>query len=117
VAAVRAIDARASGLFSVDMKENVGGEPCVTEINAGRFLAGTNILDLTGKHNMAAIYVRLALGEPHGIGDPHDATDDEYMVRDLDVPPGILHANALFDAIIDVRQTSPAVHPTRTRRG
>jgi carbamoyl-phosphate synthase large subunit len=117
VAAVRAVDARASGLFSVDMKENIRGEPCVTEINAGRFLAGTNILDLTGKHNMAATYVRLALGEPHGIGDPHDATDDEYMVRDLDVPPGILHANALFDAIIDVRQTSPAVHPTRTRRG
>ena len=117
VAAVRAIDARASGLFSVDLKENVRGEPCVTEINAGRFLAGTNILDLTGKHNMAATYVRLALGEPHGVGEAHDAGDEHYMVRDLDVPPGILHVDELFDAIIDVRQPSTAVHPSRTRRG
>ena len=117
VAAVRAIDARASGLYSVDLKEDARGEPCVTEINAGRFLAGTNILDLTGKHNMAITYVRLALGEPHGVGEVHDATDDEYMVRDLDRPPGILHVNELFDAIIDVRHTSRAVHPQRRRRG
>jgi carbamoyl-phosphate synthase large subunit len=117
VAAVRAIDARASGLYSVDLKEDAAGEPCVTEINAGRFLAGTNLLDLTGKHNMAATYVRLALGEPSGVGDVHDASDDEYMVRDLDVLPGILHVNRLFDAIIDVRQPSPAVHRSRMRRG
>ena len=112
VNAVRAVDRRATGLFSVDLKENAAGEPCVTEINAGRFLAGTNILDLTGKHNMALTYVRLALGEAPGVGDVHDAVDDYYMVRDLDVLPGILHANQLFDTVVDLRQSPRAVHPS-----
>lgn len=115
IAAVRALDRRPSGLFSVDLKENAAGIPCITEINAGRFLAGTNILDLTGKHNMAATYVRLALDEPAGIGEPYDAVDDYYMVRDLDVPPGILHADALFDDVVDVRPATRAVHPSPRR--
>ena len=29
------------------------GTVCVTEISVGRFLAGTNLLDVSGKHNMA----------------------------------------------------------------
>ena len=117
VAAVRAVSRRATGLFSVDLKENAAGVPCVTEINAGRFLAGTNILDLTGKHNMALTYVRLALGEPSGVGEVYDGGDAMYMVRDLDVVPGIVHADELFDDVIDVRQPSRAVHPpSRMRR-
>jgi hypothetical protein len=111
LAAVRAVDPRATGLYSVDMKENGAGTPCVTEINAGRFLAGTNILDLAGKHNMALAYVRLALGGPAGVDDVHDPVDDYYMVRDLDVLPGILHADALFDDVVDMRQRPRAVHP------
>ena len=111
LAAVRAVDRRASGLYSVDMKENAAGVPCVTEINAGRFLAGTNILDLAGKHNMAAKYVRLALDEPAGVGEFRDPVDDHFMVRDLDVLPGILHVDALFDDVVDLRQRPRAVHP------
>ena len=116
VAAVRALDPRATGLFSVDMKENAAGRPCVTEINAGRFLAGTNLLDLTGKHNMALAYVRLALGEPTGVGEVHDATDDHYIVRDLDTLPGILHLNQVFDGISDGQAKSRAVHRSFRRR-
>jgi hypothetical protein len=116
IEAVRALDPRASGLFSVDLKENAAGEPCITEINAGRFLAGTNILDLAGKHNMALTYVRLAFDEPSGVGEVHDTTDDHYMVRDLDVLPGILHADELFDGIVDVRRSTRAVHLSSRRR-
>jgi carbamoyl-phosphate synthase large subunit len=116
VAAVRALDPRATGLFSVDLKENAAGHPCVTEINAGRFLAGTNLLDLTGQHNMAATYVRLALGEPAGVGAVHDATDDHYIVRDLDTLPGILHVDQVFDGIIDGQPASRAVHSSFPRR-
>jgi carbamoyl-phosphate synthase large subunit len=98
VRAVRTVDRRASGVFSVDLKEDADGVPCVTEINAGRFLAGTNLLDLTGKHNMVVTYVRLALGEPVNIADPYDAAADHYIVRDLDTLPDIVHADELFDA-------------------
>jgi hypothetical protein len=36
--AVRAVDAAATGAFSVDLKEDRRGVPHVTEINAGRLL-------------------------------------------------------------------------------
>ena len=100
--AVRALDKKATGVFSVDLKENASGVPCITEINAGRFSSGTNILDLTGKHNMAATYVRMALGEPVDFREEYDAAEDYYMLRDLDMPPGIFHAEELFDGIEEV---------------
>ena len=102
-AAVRAIDSRASGAFSVDLKENAEGEPCITEINVGRMLSGTPIFDLVGKHNMTLTYVRLALGEPLTIVDPYDAAEDHYMVRDLDTPPKIFKGEDLLAGVEDVR--------------
>jgi len=60
VGAILALDRKVSGVFSVDLKESASGVPCITEINAGRFSFATNIFDLTGKHNMAVTYVRLA---------------------------------------------------------
>lgn len=102
-AAVRVTDERATGLFGVDLKENAAGTPYVTEINAGRPLAGTNLLDLTGKHNMMVTYVRLALGEPIAMRGEHDVAVDHYAVRDLDTLPGIFHAEELFEEIHDVR--------------
>ena len=75
------------------------GVPCITEINAGRFSSGTNILDLTGKHNMAATYVRVALGEPVDLREEYDVAEDYYMLRDLDTPPGVFHAEELFEGI------------------
>ncbi|MBI3457545.1 MAG: hypothetical protein HY002_17335 [Candidatus Rokubacteria bacterium] len=97
--AVRALDAKASGAFSIDLKENARGVPCITEINAGRLSSATNIFDLTGKHNMAVTYVRLGVGEPVGIRDEYDVAEDYYMLRDLDTLPGIFHAEEFFDGI------------------
>ena len=102
-AAVRAADERATGLFGVDLKENAAGEPYVTEINAGRPLAGTNLLDLTGKHNMLVTYVRVALGEPVGMVDERDVAEDFYAVRDLDTLPAIHHADDFFERVHDAR--------------
>jgi carbamoyl-phosphate synthase large subunit len=102
-AAVRALDRHASGLYSIDLKENAAGTPCVTEINAGRPLAGTNLLDLTGKHNMATAYVRIALGEPVELHGEYDGADAWYMVRDLDTLPDLFHAEELFEGIVDAR--------------
>jgi glutathione synthase/RimK-type ligase-like ATP-grasp enzyme len=103
VAAVRALGGRVTGAFSVDLKENARGVPCVTEINAGRFITMMNFFDLTGKHNMSSTYVRLALGERVELGESYDAVEDHYFVRDVDALPGIFHADELFEGIQDAR--------------
>ena len=102
-AAIRAIDPRASGTFNFDLRENARGVPCLTEINAGRFPSGTSIFDLTGRANMAATFVRLALGERVALGDAYDAAEGYYTVRDLDTLTGVFRADELFDKIVDAR--------------
>lgn len=101
--AIRAIDPKASGTFNFDLRENRAGVACVTEINAGRFPSGMNIYDLTGKHNLTALYVRLALGEPVKLREAYEPAEGYYTVRDLDTPTGVFHADDLFDRIEDAR--------------
>lgn len=105
-AALRAIDPAASGVFNFDLKENRDGVACITEINAGRFAMITNIYDFTGRHNMAAAYVRLALGEDTGIEDAYDDAGEHYLVRDLDTLPGIFSADALFEGVSTLQPTA-----------
>jgi len=102
-AAIRALDRRASGIFSTDLKENAAGIPCITEINAGRFSSATNIFDFTGKHNMAVTYVRLARGEPPDMVGEYDVSEDHYMLRDIDALPRMFRAEEFFDAVEDAR--------------
>ena len=107
-AALRAIDGSANGVFSFDLKENDAGVPCITEINAGRFCMITNLHDMTGRHNMAQSYVRLAFGEAAGIDDPYDRAGEHYLVRDLDTLPTILPADELFEGIESVHTPEAA---------
>ncbi|HEX5530012.1 MAG TPA: hypothetical protein VFZ82_10635 [Methylomirabilota bacterium] len=100
--AIRALGRAPSGAFSVDLKEDHGGVPCITEINAGRFFIGMTAFDHVGKHNMPHTYVKLALGEDVGFRDEYDAVEDYYLVRDLDTLPGVFHASELFDGIKEV---------------
>jgi predicted ATP-grasp superfamily ATP-dependent carboligase len=102
--AVSALGRNVSGLFSVDLKEDGKGTVCVTEINAGRFLAGTNLLDLSGKHNMAVTYLQLALGEPMESLEEPDQASEHYMVRDVDTLPGVFQAEEFFAGIEDARK-------------
>jgi carbamoyl-phosphate synthase large subunit len=99
--AVRALDARASGAFFADVKESADGAPCITEINAGRLASMTNLLDLSGRSNMSATYVRLALGEPVRIRDPLERSEDCYIVRSVDTAPAVFRARELFRGIDD----------------
>jgi carbamoyl-phosphate synthase large subunit len=103
VRAVRAVDGKASGVFGVDLKEDARGTARVTEINAGRFTSGTNLLDLTGKHNMTAVYLRLARGEPVDLHEEYEGTEHHYMLRDIDTVPGVFHADEFFDGVEDAR--------------
>ena len=99
VRAIKLLDAKATGVFSVDLKEDVRGIPCITEVGVGRFTSATNLFDMTGKHNMARTFVQLARGKPVKIEDSYDAAPDWYMMRDLDGAPRIFHASQFTDNI------------------
>ena len=115
--ALAAFGPRTSGVFSIDLKENAARVPCVTEVNAGRFCMITNIFDFTGRHNMAGLYVRLALGERVDIRRKFEAVGDYYLVRDLDTLPGIYHADAFFDGIEEVNAVTKGVGTCSRRDG
>jgi len=102
-AAIRALDRRASGTFNLDLRENARGVPCITEINVGRFASGTNVFDLTGQHNLAATFVRVALGRRVDLHEEYDAAEGYYTVRDLDTLTGVFRTDELFDRIVDAR--------------
>lgn len=97
--AILALDARASGIFFVDLKESDKGDPCITEINAGRFATMTNIHDLAGKHNMAATFARVALGKKVNIPHGYDYAEGFYLVRSVDTLPAVIHKRQLFKRI------------------
>lgn len=84
--AVKAVDKKASGVFCVDLKENVKGVPCVTEINSGRFFTTSNFFSVAGV-NMPYLYLKLAFDEP--IKDLpakyNPLPEDLYWVRLMDM--------------------------------
>jgi hypothetical protein len=98
-AAIAALDPQATGAFSVDLRENEAGIPCIAAIGPGCFTTMLNFFDFTGRHNMSATYVRLALDEPVDIADPYDVAEDRYFVRGLDMLPAIFCASQLAEGI------------------
>ena len=70
--------------------------PYITEINAGRLFMAMTAFDSVLKYSMSLTYVRLGLGETVGLQDEYDAVEGYYLVRDLDVLPGIFHADELL---------------------
>jgi len=88
--AVRAILASGGaphGIYCVDLKENGGGIPCVTEINIGRFFTTSNFFSHAGC-NMPYIYTGLALGEARDGAKQYNAVPkDLYWIRGVDRKP------------------------------
>jgi biotin carboxylase len=99
IAGVTAVEPRASGVFCFDARENAAGVPRLTELNAGRFGLSAILLDLAGKVNMAATYIRLAMGERIEPMTEPDPPDDWYLVRDYDGAPTVLRADDFFTGI------------------
>jgi hypothetical protein len=98
-AAVRALDDVPHGVYFVDLKEDAGGVPRVTEINAGR--CGTTVHFYTeAGYNFPWLLVCLATGrEPPLPARPNDAVpEDLYWVRTLDCGPVLVRGGAAFDA-------------------
>ena len=58
--AIKAADPNATGIFCADIKENKKGEPCLMEINVGRFFTTSNNFSHAGL-NMPYYYVLLGM--------------------------------------------------------
>ena len=97
------MDRQATGAFSVDMKENAEGTPCVTEINAGRLLSGTTIFDEAGRYNMTSVYVRLGIGDPVRISAVYDSPEGFYVSRALDTLPHVFDSVRFWSGWHDAR--------------
>ena len=96
---VKLLDPNATGNYSFDLKEDASGNINICEINIGRFCMITPIFDLTGKHNMAETYIKIAFDETLDIPEPIDIEEDYYLIRELDTEPLILHAKEVEERI------------------
>jgi len=97
--AICALAPTVSGAFSVDLKEDVEGIPCITEINAGRFFIGMTAFDDVSRHNTTTALIKLSLGEPLDLTDSYVTVPDHYVVRDLDTLPGVFSATDLLAGV------------------
>jgi carbamoyl-phosphate synthase large subunit len=102
-AALRSLEPEISGVFSIDLKENESGVPCITEINAGRFAMITSLYDLTPRYSMADTYLRLAVGDPVDIDDARENPGEYYLLRELDTLPSVMHRDELFEGVERIR--------------
>jgi carbamoyl-phosphate synthase large subunit len=83
---VRALDAQPHGVYSVDLRENAAGHPCVTEINPR--LAGRPLLFARAGVNLPLAALRALCNQP--IGDavaPGGMQVGLQMYRQVDVEP------------------------------
>jgi carbamoyl-phosphate synthase large subunit len=88
--AVLAIDEKPHGVFCVDLKENEEADPCVTEINVGRFFTTSNFFARLGC-NMPHLMVKLAFGESIPPQPRFNAVPPGYLwIRLMDAGPVLL---------------------------
>jgi carbamoyl-phosphate synthase large subunit len=111
--AIRGLAPRASGVFSIDTKEDARNRPHITEINAGRLFLSMTAFDPVLRQNISLAYVRTALGEPLRLEGDYLPSEDYYMVRDMDLRPGVFHADDLFKG---ERWDTAAAGPDKVKR-
>jgi carbamoyl-phosphate synthase large subunit len=92
--AVLTIDQTFNGIACVDLKENEEGEPCVTEINAGRMFTTSFFFSYASKiirrdyyANIPYLYVKLAFEEKIPNIPKYDILPENiYWIRHIDAP-------------------------------
>ena len=83
-----------NGIYELDLKENASGEPCITEINIGRFFMISPIFMRTGQINSGELYLRIALGQSIDRSvEPIDVEPNVYMIRGLDKEVTLVREN------------------------
>ncbi len=95
--AVRALDPAPHGAYFADLKEDEGGQPRVTEVNAGRCGTTVEFYSAAGC-NFPWLLVQLARGEhPPPLAEPNRAVESGlYWVRTLDCGPVLVRGEAGF---------------------
>jgi hypothetical protein len=97
--AVRTLEDCPSGVFGVELKETSDKIPAITEINAGRFPAGTTNLLAACPTNMIEVFARASAGEIMAIPESHGTAQELYLVRDIDCLPRVFAASALLEGL------------------
>lgn len=94
---IKSVNPNATGMYSIDLKEDEDGVAHATEINIGRFCMITNAFNEVGEHNMAYVYLQLARGEMPDIENRRRDIGDEttYLIRELDTEPLLLTEDEL----------------------
>ena len=97
--AVRTLEDRPAGVFDVELKETLDGNPAIMEINAGRFPAGTATLLAACPTNMIEVFVRASIGEIILVPESNGTAEELYLVRDIDRLPQVFPASALLEGL------------------
>jgi carbamoyl-phosphate synthase large subunit len=86
IRSVLAIDPNATGIFSVDLREDAEGNPIPTEINCGRFFT-TSFFYAKAGLNMAYFTMKLAFNEPFERPCATDGLEEGlHWIRHIDCP-------------------------------
>ena len=96
--AVLSIDSKFTGIACVDLKENIEGEPCPTEINAGRMFTTSFFFSLASKvfygdyrANFPYLYLKLAYKEKIPRLSKYNVLPlNIYWIRHMDAPGRIV---------------------------
>jgi carbamoyl-phosphate synthase large subunit len=102
--AVLAIDPNFTGIASVDLKENIEGAPCVTEINPGRMFTTSFFFSYASKVffndyriNIPYLYTKLAYKEELPKLEKYNPLpSDVYWIRHMDTPGRLVKDNKVL---------------------
>jgi carbamoylphosphate synthase large subunit len=105
--AVLSIDAKFTGIASVDLKENASGFPCVTEINPGRMFTTSYFFSYASKvlrkdycANIPYLYTKLAFKETVPEMPKYNVLPkDVYWIRHMDAPARLVKDGKVLGAM------------------
>jgi len=105
--AVLAIDSKFNGIACVDLKEDGGGVPCATEINAGRMFTTSYFFSFASKvlrgdyyANIPYVYVKLAYKETIPNIPKYDVLPKNvYWIRHIDAPARLVKDGKVLGAM------------------
>lgn len=100
--AIRAVDPKPQGVFSVDLKADKNGNFMVTEINPGRFLTSSLHFFYSTKNLMPYVYLKTAYNEnvPEKILK-QKTPEGTILIRSLDSEPITLKETKLNELVAD----------------
>ena len=107
VDAVLAVDSGFSGIASVDLKENLQGVPCVTEINPGRMFTTSFFFSFASKvirgdycANIPFLYVKLAFKETIPDMPKFNVLPaNVYWIRHMDAPARLVKVEQVLGSM------------------